>query len=108
MRLLLDENVKRSIHDLLTQEGHDVLRVQDAIALGTVDEAVVEYCLAEDRFLLTNDDDLLTFDDRPGILFLDDQTASPRAVATAVQRVETLVGPDELAGQVVHVPDGWV
>ncbi|WP_331232875.1 DUF5615 family PIN-like protein [Natronorarus salvus] len=34
MRLLCDENVKRSVFELLRQEGYDVERVQGRLELG--------------------------------------------------------------------------
>lgn len=92
MRLLCDENVRRSIYDVLSQEGHDAVRVQDGLEIGFGDEALVRFCREEGRILPTNDDDLLRFDDHPGVLFLVRQTASPRSVATAVRRTEPLVG----------------
>lgn len=62
MKLCCDENIKRSITNLLEQEGY------------------------------------------PGVLFLDEQRASPRTVVTAIQRIERRV--TETAGQVWHVPNG--
>lgn len=105
MRLCADENIKRRIPTILRQEGHDVVRVQDALELGYDDQRIVEFCRGQDRVILTNDDDFFEFDTHPGILFLDEQRASPRTVATAVQRIDRLV-PD-VTGQVWHVPDGW-
>jgi len=108
MRLLCDENVKRSVFELLRQEGYDVERVQDRLELGFEDEEIVTYCRENDTLLLTNDDDFFTFDAHPGILFLDEQRARPREVVTAIQRIERFVGRDELKGRVFHVPDGWI
>ncbi|MFC4986886.1 DUF5615 family PIN-like protein [Saliphagus infecundisoli] len=59
MRLCCDENIKRSIYSLLEQEGYEVVRVQDELTLGDDDSEVIEYCRAEQRVLLTNDDDFL-------------------------------------------------
>lgn len=58
--------------------------------------------------ILTNDDDFFAFDEHPGILFLTRQSASPRSVARAIQRIEEVLDPDVLANSIVHVPDGWV
>jgi hypothetical protein len=87
---------------------YNVERVQDRLELGFEDGEIVSYCREADRLLLTNDDDFFAFDTHPGIFFVDDQRARPREVATAIQRIERFVGPEELAGQVFHVPDGWV
>ncbi|MBP1922153.1 hypothetical protein J2751_001159 [Halorubrum alkaliphilum] len=40
MRLCCDENIKRSITNLLAQEGYDAVRVQDELELGFEDEAI--------------------------------------------------------------------
>ena len=48
MRLLCDENVKRSVFELLRQEGYDVERVQDRLELGFEDEEIVTYCRQND------------------------------------------------------------
>ena len=72
MRLCCDENIKRSITNLLAQEGYDVVRVQDELGLGFEDEAIIRFCRETDRVLLTNDDDFFEFEDHPGVPFLVD------------------------------------
>jgi len=106
MKLCCDENIKRSVTNLVMQEGHDVVRVQDKLELGFEDSAIIAFCRESDRVLLTNDDDFFQFDEHPGVLFLEEQLAPPRNVATAIQRLDGHV-PD-LADEVWHVPDGWV
>ncbi len=106
MKICCDENIKRSITDLLEQEGYDIVRVQDELELGFVDEAIVRFCHENDRVLLTNDDDFFEFDQHPGVLFLDEQRTPPRKAVTAIQRIDRQV--TEMAGQVWHVPDGWI
>jgi len=106
MKLCCDENIKRSVTDLLLQEGYDVVRVQDKLELGFEDSAIIAFCRGSGRVLLTNDDDFFRFDDHPGVLFLEEQLAPPRAVVTAIQRLDRHV--PELTDEVWHVPDGWV
>ena len=107
MNLAVDENVKASVTNLLAQEGHDVVRVQD-VELGIDDRDVIGYCREERRVLLTNDDDFFDFDSHPGILFLTHQTTPAREVANAVRHVEHQFSADQLCDTVLHVPDGWV
>ncbi|NEU57245.1 DUF5615 family PIN-like protein [Halorussus sp. MSC15.2] len=107
MNLAVDENIKASITDLLAQEGHDVVRIQD-VELGISDTAVIDYCRAEGRVLLTNDDDFFDFDSHPGALFLTHQTTPARDVVNAIRHIERQLSADELEGIVLHVPDGWV
>lgn len=108
MRILSDENIKRSITHLLSQEGHDVVRVQDELELGFDDGDIIDYCRDEGRMILTNDDDFFDFDDHPGVLFLTRQTTPARDVANAVRHIERQFESDDLEGVVLHVPDGWV
>lgn len=108
MKLLCDENVRHSIVRLLDQEGYEVARVQDVLALGTEDSRIVSECRSNGWILLTNDDDFFEFEAHPGILFLSEQRTPPRKVVTAIQRIERYVGASELEGRVLHVPDGWV
>lgn len=107
MRLLCDENVRRSIYNVLSKEGHDVVRVQDELDIGFGDVELVQFCRDEDRILLTNDDVFFRFDDHTGVLLLVRQTAAPRSVATAVRRIESLVGVASLEGRVLHVTGEW-
>lgn len=106
MKLCCDENIRRGITTVLEQEGHDVIRVQDVLELGSEDQEILEFCRETDRILVTNDEDFFDFDTHPGVLFLDEQRASPRDVATAVRRIERQV--TDVADQVWHIPDGWV
>ena len=105
MRLCCDENIKRSITNLLAQEGYDAVRVQDDLELGFEDEAIIRFCRDESRVLFTNDDDFFEFEDHPGVLFLAEQRTPPRRAVTAIQRIDRQV--TETAGQVWHVPNGW-
>lgn len=107
MKLACDENIKASITDLLVQEGHDVIRIQD-VELGIGDWDVIEYCREEQRVLLTNDTDFFDFDSHSGTLFLTHQTTPARDVANAVRHIEQQFRAEELEGLVLHVPDGWV
>lgn len=50
MKLLCDENVRRSFAQLLEQEGYDVARVQDALDVGVDDSTIVEFCQENDEF----------------------------------------------------------
>lgn len=106
MRLCVDENSKRSLTNLLEQEGYDVVRVQDELDLGFEDAEIVAFCREGERILLTNDDDFFAFDDHPGVLFLTAQRTPPRDAVLAIQRIDRHV--DDLHGQVWHVPDGWI
>lgn len=107
MRILCDENVKRSIVQLLEQEGYQVNRVQDELTLGFEDSEIIEYCRANSLVLLTNDDDFFGFESHTGIFFLHDQHAPTRNVVTAIQRIIRYADTEDFENEVWHVPDGW-
>lgn len=58
-RLLLDENVARSVADHLDREGHDVLTLREANLEGASDEEVVHLARREGRVVVTCDRDFL-------------------------------------------------
>ena len=58
MRVLADENLPRSIVDLLRAEGHDVLWARTDCS-GWKDAAILEFAESEARFVLTRDKDFL-------------------------------------------------
>lgn len=107
MRLLCDENVRGSIVRLLDQEGYDVERVQDALAVGFEDDDIVAYCRNSSRVLLTNDEDFFDAETHSGVLYLTKQRTAPRDVIAAIREIERHVGPETLEGRVLHIPDGW-
>lgn len=83
MRLLCDENAKGSIYSLLKQEGYEVTRVQDDLAIGDDDREIIEHCRAEQLVLFTNDDDFSRSIRIPELSFstnrpLPHVTSSPR------------------------------
>lgn len=106
MRVFCDENVKFSLYNLLRQEGHDCVRIEDTLGKGASDEEIAEYCREENRLILTSDDDFLTLTEQPGIIFLNEQTTSSKKVANSMRRIEASV--DEPEKHVFYVPGDWV
>lgn len=109
MRLVCDENLRNSYVAVLEQEHHDVKRVQDVLETGVSDGVILEYCQEEDAVLVTNDDDLLGLDasEHAGIVYVTDQTHSPREIARAIERIEELLDRETIAAEELFVPDGW-
>lgn len=52
MRICCDENIKRSVTELLVQEGYDVVRVQDELDLAFDDGEIISFCRETDRLVL--------------------------------------------------------
>ena len=75
MRLKLDENMDARLTVLLRQAGHDVTTIRDQGLRGMADPALDEYCISENRILVTLDLDfsnVLRFppDRTPGLAVL--------------------------------------
>ena len=89
-RIVADEHVELPTRRYLRKLGHDVEWIGDVRELGlsSSDEEIAAYSLAEDRLVLTQDDDFfleLDLSDRAGILFQRDQSLSAREVDVARQ-----------------------
>jgi predicted nuclease of predicted toxin-antitoxin system len=56
MRVLLDENISRSICERLVFDGHDIVRCQD-VAAGKPDTEVLAFATANNLMVLTEDTD---------------------------------------------------
>ena len=99
MKFLADENVERSVVEILRQAGHDVATLP-AAAAGLHDGDVLSRSVGEDRILVTNDKDFaeLTFLQRKasrGVILI----RLPRSVSP---EKETRVG------EVVEIQGRWL
>jgi predicted nuclease of predicted toxin-antitoxin system len=88
VRFLVDENLSRSLADLLAKGGHDAVHVRDLEAAGATDSAIMALAAADDRIIISADTDF-------GALL-----AHSRATKPSVILVRALVDrrPPELAG----------
>ncbi|MCA9444549.1 MAG: DUF5615 family PIN-like protein [Candidatus Omnitrophica bacterium] len=57
MRLYLDQMLKAELADMLASQGHDVVRSSDVGQSRAEDDAILVYANAENRILITLDDD---------------------------------------------------
>lgn len=100
-RILADENVERATVTYLRKLGHDVEWVRDVseLGVGSEDIEIVEYAVADDRLILTQDDDFFTtleIDETVGVLFQKDQTLSARTVGDIVQTLSEYLDQEEI------------
>ena len=109
-RLLADENVAQATITYLEQLGHDVEWIRDSpeLGLGIDDETIVQYAAAENRLVLTQDDDFLELaaDGMAGVLFQPDETLSPRAVGDIVDELATHIDQSDVA--VEYISQNWL
>ena len=53
MRFLIDENVPRSVADLLSDKGHEVILVTDVLPVGSSDPTVAAYASRHEAIVVT-------------------------------------------------------
>jgi len=109
-RLLADENIERATITYLEQLGHDVEWVGERpeLGLGIDDETIVQYASADNRLVLTQDDDFLTLaaDHRVGVLFQTDETLSARTVGDIIDELADHI--DQSTIVVEYVSRNWL
>jgi len=88
-RLLLDENVERSVGARLESRGHDVERVESVSALGpgSSDREIAAFLDDANRVLLTYDDDFRAVRPEPPVLYVADETLAADTVAAVVDAI---------------------
>jgi predicted nuclease of predicted toxin-antitoxin system len=91
VRFLVDENLSRSLADLLAKPGHDAVHVRDLEAAGASDSAIMVLAVGDDRIIISADTDF-------GALLAHSRAAKPSVIL-----VRALVDrrPPELAAIIV-------
>jgi len=110
-RIVAHEHVELPTRRYLRQFGHDVEWIGDVSELGlsSSDEDIAAYSLAEDRLVLTQDDDFflkLDLSDSAGILFQRDQLLSARQVGDIVDAMSRYVPQADV--QLEFVSENWL
>lgn len=100
-RIVADEHVEPSTRQYLRKLGHDVVWVGDVpeLGLGSTDDVIATDSLSENRLVLTQDDDFLTYfhpSDCAGVLYQRDQTLSSRDVGDIVDELSRYVQQSEV------------
>jgi len=100
-RILADENVERATVTYLRKLDHDVEWVRDVQerGVGSEDGEIVTYAVANDRLILTQDDDFFTtleVEETAGVLFQRDQTLSARTVGEIVQTLSEYLDQENI------------
>jgi predicted nuclease of predicted toxin-antitoxin system len=94
VRFLVDENLSRSLADLLAKGGHDAVHVRDLEAAGATDSAIMALAVADERIIISADTDF-------GASLVHSRATKPSVIL-----VRALVDrrPPELAGIEVGSP----
>lgn len=110
-RIVADEHIELPTRRYLRKLGHDVEWIGDVRELGpsSTDEEIAAYSLAENRLVLTQDDDFflqLDLSACAGILFQRDQSLSAREVGDIVDEMSRYV--PQVAVQLEYVSRLWL
>jgi len=106
VRFHLDEHVDPAIANALRRAGIDVTTTIEAGLRTKNDEAHLEFARAEERVIVTRDQDFLRFasdkSDHCGIVFYT-SNQSVREVIEGLILIHEVLRPDEIAGNVEYV-----
>ena len=95
MKFLCDHDVPDRVADVLTQEGHDVVRLRDSLPIETNDACILEYAAQHEMIVVTcNRADFLPLAasmPNPGLVILI-RRASRLAECSAVLRLVRTAG----------------
>jgi len=111
-RFLLDENVEHEVGHRLEHYGHDVEHVDfvPGLGKGSDDDAIGSYSRAEDRVIVTYDDDFVLevpSQNYTAALYVPDGAIPADDVADAVHAIAVHYPQDEL-DDVVYVGAAWL
>lgn len=110
-RIVADEHIELPTRRYLGKLGHDVEWIGDVSELGlsSSDEDIAAYSLAENRLVLTQDDDFfieLDLSECAGVLFQRDRSLSAREVGDVVDVMSRYVPQAEV--RLEFVSENWL
>lgn len=110
-RILADENIERATVTYLQQLGHNVVWVRDVpeLGVGSSDTTIANYATAENRVILTQDDDFFTeleLSQSAGILFQTDQTLTAREVGDITDEISQNIAQRDVSLE--YVSSNWL
>lgn len=111
MKLKLDENLDARLSSLLKEAGHDTLTVHDQALHTTEDQALYEWCIAEERILVSLDKDfanVLRFPPQgtPGLVVLRGPDDLLPTLRILIQTLVQALSSDSPAGKLWIVEPG--
>ena len=105
-----DENMPKSVAELVSNAGHPTVRVDEQAMSGFADEAVIAVCMVEQRVLLTLDTDFLDSARFPperfaGIIVLRPKRQNSLRIIEMVKQLIPLLAGESLSGKLWIVDD---
>jgi hypothetical protein len=104
VQVITDVHIAPGVITALRGENIDTIPVTDVLPQSADDEEILAYARSNDRVILTDDRDLLSIDDHPGVLFYD-REATPGRVAVAVRNIEDAI--DTMVDTTLYIPGQW-
>lgn len=113
MKFIADENVSRFVIQSLVDTGHDIISVYDVGLKSAVDEAIIQFGIAEGRVIITHDRDfggLLRYSARKssGVILIRLRQPSPQKVWKALQKLLASLTEAKIQGRVVVIEDSRI
>ncbi len=113
MKFKTDENLPREVADILVQNGHDALRVDEQGLAGVADPGVAAVCLDERRAIVTLDTDFMDVRRYPpelyaGILVLRPHRQTVPRILSLTRRFLGLLESEPLPGKLWIIDEGRV
>jgi predicted nuclease of predicted toxin-antitoxin system len=110
MKFKTDENPPVQVAALLSQHGHDTVRVDEQRLSGVVDAGLAAVCQAEQRAVVTLDLDFADIRAYPpendaGIIVLRPAVQTVAAIVSMIGRVVTLLATEPVIGALWVVDD---
>ena len=100
----LDENVDPAVADGLRRRGVDVTTTQQVGLLRASDDKQLEFALAEERILVTHDEDFLALAKEgvthAGIVYCHPELRSIGQIIAALMLIRDCMTPDEMQNHV--------
>ncbi len=113
IRFKTDENLPKEIAELLSQAGHDAIRVDQQGLSGVADSGIAAVCRVEKRVMITLDTDFLDIRNFPpehymGIIVLRPQRQSVSRLTKMTSRLLGLLATETLVGKLWIVDEGRI
>jgi predicted nuclease of predicted toxin-antitoxin system len=92
-RILVDENIDPQTANLLQDQDHEAVHVEDTLGKGVDDPPIADYARENEYLVLTNDTDFLQPDRRRGltILYCPENAMRAQRLASLVDTLAAIV-----------------
>lgn len=108
-RFLADENIPKKVTSWLAEQGHDIVKAQDAALTGLTDLLLAKWAQDNDRMVVTLDDDFADLSRRleqpPGVILVRTHPATPERIRVLVSKLLSKINIEKHNQALVVVSD---